>query len=157
VIRVGTLSDSGLIARPLGRFHLYNCASPDYLARYGTPRNLDDLAGHQLIHYVPSLGGRSAGFEYMEGGENRARDMSGSITVNNSDAYLAACLAGFGIIQVPEVAVRELLAQGRLVEVLSTYSAAPLPVSLLYANRHHLPKRTQRFMYWVAEVMRDYG
>lgn len=157
VLRVGTLADSSLVARPLGHYRLINCASPAYIATHGMPATLDDLARHQLVHYVPTLGARSQGFEYVDetsSPEVRFLAMTGPLTVNNSEAYLAACLAGLGLIQLPESAVRTLLAGGQLVEVLPGLRPAPMPVSLLYAHRRHLPKRVQVFMGWVAEVMR---
>ena len=153
VLRVGSLSDSSLIARPLGRFRQVNCASPAYLARYGVPQSLDDLVAHRLIHYVPTLGGKSDGWEYFEGQERRTVSMGGALTVNNAEAYQSACLAGLGLIQVPESGVRLHIAEGRLVEVMPQYCAAPMQVSLVYANRRHLAKRVQLFMNWVAEVM----
>ncbi|WP_024302571.1 LysR family transcriptional regulator [Pseudogulbenkiania sp. MAI-1] len=157
VLRVGRLADSSLIARPLGQFRLLNCVSPAYLAAFGTPHTLEELAAHRLVHYVPTLGGKSPGLEYVDSvGEVRFVPMAGVLTVNNSEAYLAACLAGLGLIQVPEPGVRELLVKGELVEVLPDYRAAPMPVSLLYANRHHLPRRVRVFMDWVEEVMRPF-
>jgi DNA-binding transcriptional LysR family regulator len=156
VLRIGPLGDSSLIARPLGHFRMTNCASPSYLERYGTPESLDDLAHHKLIHYVQTLGAKSPGWEYTDAGEYRCMDMAGVITVNNADAYQAACLAGLGLIQAPEPGVRHLIEAGRLVEVLPEYRAEPMPVSLLYANRRHLPKRVQLFMNWIGEVMQPY-
>lgn len=50
VLRVGPLGDTTLVARPLGSIGLINCASPAYLARHGTPRTLDDLDDHSLVH-----------------------------------------------------------------------------------------------------------
>ena len=107
------------------------------------------------MHYVPTLGGRSAGFEYVDAasGETRSVPMAGALTVNNSEAYEAACLAGVGLIQAPEMGLAPMLAAGRLVEVLPEFRAPPMAVSLLYANRRHLPKRVQAFMDWVAQVM----
>ena len=153
VIRVGTLFDSNLIARPLGHFRLINCASPDYIRLHGMPVDLDDLDRHKMIHYAPSFGAGISTFDYMAGGQSLSRAVPGAIAVNNSDAYQSACLAGLGIIQVPEHGVRDLLDQGRLVEVLPDFCAAPMPISMLYANRRHLPKRTQLFMQWVADVL----
>lgn len=49
MVRVGALKDSGLIARPLGKLTQINCASPDYLARFGYPQSTEDLADHALI------------------------------------------------------------------------------------------------------------
>lgn len=81
--------------------------------------------------------------------------MPGALTVNNSDAYQAACLAGLGLIQAPEPGVRELLASGQLVCVLPDHIPPPMPVTLLYANRRHLPRRVQAFMDWLGAVMRE--
>ena len=153
VLRVGTLGDSSLIARPLGRMRIATCASPEYLRRFGTPRSLEDLAGHRLIHYVGSFGSKPLGFEYWDGEAYREWPMAGALTVNNSDAYEAACIAGLGLVQVPLDGVEDRIREGLLVEVLPQLRAEPMPVTLLYANRRHLPKRVQAFMHWVAEVM----
>lgn len=156
VIRVGKLSDSSLIARSLGKLELLNCVSPGYIARYGKPHTLDDLAQHQLVHYVMTLGAKSAGFEVVQQGELKFIPMNGNIIVNNSDAYSAACLAGFGIAQIPRIGAQEYLAQGKLVEVLPEFRAAPMPVSLLYPNRRNLSRRVQVFIDWVSEQLNDY-
>lgn len=156
VLRVGTLTDSTLIARSLGRFHMVNCASPAYLERYGIPQSLDDLAHHRLIQYVSSLGAKPMGWEYFDGERYNNLAMAGAITVNNADAYQAACLAGLGLIQVPQTGVHRLIEGGQLVEVLPQYQAEPMPVSLLYANRRHLPKRVQVFMAWMTQIMQPH-
>ncbi|MGR2660895.1 LysR family transcriptional regulator [Chromobacterium haemolyticum] len=153
VLRVGELSDSSLVARPLGRFRQLNCASPAYLARHGTPAGLEDLARHRLVHYVSTLGARPAGWEWRDESGSHWLAMSGSVIVNNADAYQAACLAGLGLIQAPESGVRHLLDRGELVEVLPEYRAAPMPVTLLYAHRRNLPRRARVFMDWLAEAL----
>ncbi len=154
VLRVGQLRDSNLIARHLGWQRQINCASPGYLAAHGTPHGLDDLAGHRLIHYQSVLGGRRSGFEYQDSsGSPRQYSMPGALTVNNSDAYHAACLAGMGIIQAPQAGVAAQLGAGQLVEILPDWQAAPLPVSLLYANRRQLPQRCRVFMQWLSELL----
>lgn len=156
VVRVGKLSDSSLIARPLGKLELLNCVSPDYIAQFGTPQTLDDLANHQLVHYVTTLGSKSPGFEYTDQGEVKFIAMAGNIMVNNSDAYSAACLAGFGIAQIPRIGAQDYLAQGKLVEVLKNYRAEAMPVSLIYPNRRNLSRRVQVFMDWITTLMNDY-
>ena len=156
VVRVGGQIDPGLIARPLGQMEQINCASPAYLQRFGTPRNLEDLAVHRLVHYVPNLGARTVGWEYQQDGEARSLEMPGALTVNSTDAYSQACLAGLGLIQVPRVGVLPYLADGRLLEVLPEYRAAPMPVFLLYPHRRNLSKRVQVFMDWLAGLVRPY-
>jgi DNA-binding transcriptional LysR family regulator len=153
VVRVGPLDDNTLVARPLGVMHIVNCASPAYLAAYGVPRSLDDLSGHALVHYVGTLGQRSPGFEYHDGQDYRSVPMRGAITVNSGEAYSAAALAGLGIIQVPRLGARVALAAGTLVEVLPECVAEPMPVTLLYAQRRHLPRRVAAFMDWMAALV----
>lgn len=156
VLRTATLADSSLIARPLGAFRVINCASPAYLERFGTPRSLEDLGRHRMIHYVSALGARSSGWEYPDGHVYRSVPMEGALTVNSTSAYTAACVAGLGLIQAPAVGLQPLSDRGLLVEVLRHYPAAPMPVSLLYANRRNLPRRVQAFMGWVAGVLAPY-
>lgn len=156
VMRVGSLDDPSLIVRPLGAYAIANYASPDYVRQYGMPRSVEDLANHQLIHYVGTLGGKSMGFEYHDGVAYRTVDMRGVITVNSAEAYQEACLAGLGIVQAPVAGVRRLIEQGLLVEVAPELRAEPMPVSLLYAQRRNLSQRVQLFMSWVAELMKPH-
>ena len=154
VIRVGAVAEPGLVARPLGLVRVATCASPAYLARQGTPRSLEDLPQHELVHYVSTLGTRSAGFETEdEAGKPRFHPMAGRVTVNSAEAYLGACAAGLGLIQAPLLGVRELIDRGLLVEVLTDHPAPPMPVTLLYAHRRHLPQRVRVVMDWLAGVV----
>jgi DNA-binding transcriptional LysR family regulator len=154
VLRVGAPRDPQVIARPIGQLEFINVASPDYLKRRGTPSTLDDLAKHDLVHYVSVLGGRSEGFEYPADGGYKLFAMPGPIVVNSTDAYHAACCAGLGLIQAPVIGVREDIERGHLVEVLPQLRPEPMPVSLLYAHRRNLPKRVRVFMDWVTEVLK---
>lgn len=154
VMRVGSVDDSSLIARPLGAFAIANYASPEYVRMNGMPQTVEDLANHRLIHYVGTLGTKSMGFEYHDGVSYRTVDMRGAITVNSAEAYRDSCLAGLGIIQAPTSGVRHLIEQRLLVEVAPELRAEPMPVWLLYAQRRNLSRRVQVFMSWVAELMR---
>ncbi|MBM7062847.1 LysR family transcriptional regulator [Pseudomonas sp. UL073] len=156
VVRVGPLGDSSHIARPLGQLSQVNCASPAYLAAYGTPHSLADLAAHRLVHYVPSLGMKPSGWEWFDGERSHSLAIPGSLTVNSTDAYSQACLNGLGLIQVPLSGAWQHLAAGRLVEVLPQFRPAPLPVALLYPHRRNLSKRVQVFMDWLTQLAGDY-
>lgn len=155
VLRVGQLSESSLIARPLGAYRMVNVVSPAYLKAMGRPKTLADLARHRLVHYAPNLGTRPDGFEYLNPADGSVRTvtMEGTLTVNTTAAYEAAALAGLGIIQAPQVGLSEHLRAKRLVAVLPAWRAAPMPVSLVYANRRHLPRRVQVFMNWLAALL----
>lgn len=153
VVRVGTLEDSTLVARPLGRMRLINCASPDYLARHGVPRTLEDLAAHRLVHHAASFAQSQPGFEYLTAEGPRMLPMTAAIVVNNGASYEAAALAGLGIVQVPAMAVQERIESGSLVEILPDLAPAPMPVSLLYVRRRHLATRVRVFMDWIAALL----
>ncbi len=153
VLRVGHLQDSGLVARRLGQLVQVNCASPAYIAQFGTPHTLEDLAHHRVVRWAPTLGGAAAGWEYHDGERYRLLEMQGVVTVNHTDAYQAACLAGLGLIQAPRLGAAAALAAGLLVEVMPGFTAEPMPVSLVYPNRRNLSKRVQALMGWLAEVL----
>lgn len=156
VVRVGTLKDSGLIARPLGKLSVINCASPDYLARFGYPETLEDLSGHAVVHYAVNLGTRPQGFEVYRDNATQWIKTGGILTVNSTETYHAACLAGLGIIQAPRIGVREALRSRKLVEILPQYRAQPMPVSLIYPHRRNLSRRVHLFMEWLTDVMKAY-
>ena len=156
VIRVGLLAESGLVARPLGELKMGNYASPAYLAAHGEPATLDDLATHRLIHYASMLGSRPFGFEYRDGNDYKTIDMAGRITVNNTEAFQAAALAGLGLLQSPRTGNRHHVETGALMEILTAFEAEPLPVSLIYPRRRHQARRVRAFMDWISEVMGDY-
>ncbi|AZF17507.1 LysR family transcriptional regulator [Pseudomonas sp. R3-18-08] len=153
VVRVGAQPDQSVVARRVCSLPMVNCVSAAYVQRYGRPETLADLEHHQLVHYVRPLGARSAGFEYVQGGKVQRLPMAGRVTVNSTDAYQAACLGGFGIIQVPRLGICELLGSGELVAVLPDYPAPALDVSLLYAGQRHLPLRVRVFMDWLAVTL----
>lgn len=156
VVRVGHLKDSGLIARAIGKLTMVNCASPDYLARFGYPETLDDLTSHAVVHYAVNLGTRPQGFEVWADNTTRWVKTGGMLTVNSTETYQASCLAGLGIIQVPRIGVKSLLKQGSLTEILPQYRAEPMPVSLLYPHRRNLSRRVHLFMEWLTGVLKNY-
>lgn len=154
VLRVGKLEDSGLVARRLGELPMMNCASPAYLKRYGTPRALDDLRNHLVVHYSVRFGTDSPGFEYREGGRYRELSMRSLIAVNSTDSYRAACLVGLGIIQSPRMGLLASVAAGELVEILPQHTCQPLPISLVHAYGRNMPRHVRVVMSWIGEIVK---
>ncbi|AKJ31818.1 transcriptional regulator [Caldimonas brevitalea] len=153
VVRVGTLRDSSLVARRVGTLEQINLASCAYLERHGRPRSPDDLADHWAVNYFSSRTGRDLDWEYEQDGEVRSLKLRSRVSVSNSDAYLACCVAGLGLIQAPRDGVRELLDTGVLEEVLPRWRPQALPVSVIYAHHRHLSPRVRCFVEWVSEVL----
>ncbi len=154
VLRVGALVDSELIARPLGFLRMRNVASPDYLRAHGTPRTLADLARHRVVHYMPSLNAQGAAWDYVDAdGKHRTIPMRAHVTVNGTDAYQAAALAGLGLIQAPAFGTEALVASGQLVAVLPKFVAPSMPVSLMLPHRRQLAPRVQAVMAWLTQLI----
>ncbi|KVV42213.1 transcriptional regulator [Burkholderia territorii] len=156
-VRVGALSDTSLVARRVGELAQINCASPAYLARYGMPRSPDDLPDHVAVGYFSSRTGRELDWEYadMDSGALQTVKMRSVVAVNSSQAYLACCIAGLGLIQVPRDGLAPLLEDGSLVEVLPEWHAAPLPVSVVFPSGRHLAPRVRIFVDWLAQTLDD--
>lgn len=154
VLRVGPLSDSGLIARTIGELPLINVASPGYLERHGVPNTPDDLGAHLAVNFASPSSGRVEDWEWTEGGSVHALPVRGRVTVNNAEAYIACALAGLGLIQIPAYDVKGHLLAGELVEVMPHHRAAPMPMTLLYPNRQHLSRRFQVFADWLEDLLR---
>jgi DNA-binding transcriptional LysR family regulator len=154
VLRVGAVHDPLLVARPLGQMSMVNVASPGYLAAHDVPTTPDELlaGGHHLVHYSQVWADRRPRFEWLDAeGHEHSLTLPSRVTVNNTDAYQAAVLAGAGIAQFPLQGVRQPLADGRLVRVLEGFEPAPLPVRLVMSQRRHTPRRVRVFMDWLAE------
>ncbi len=152
-LRVGELASSSLVSRPLGHFKMINCASPSYLARYGMPRHPLDLMHHCTVGYWPPSSSRAALWEWHEEGKARAQAFAATVCANNAETYIACCLAGLGLIQIPAYDVQEHLENGELQEVLLDWPAPSMPVQLVYPHRRHLSRRVQVFGQWLAQTL----
>ena len=121
-IRIGRLADSSLMARRLAPCRLVIVASPDYLARRGTPQEPGDLTKHDCIRYMYGEGGDVWHFQGPDG--KLAVRVQGQLRTNNGDAMRIAASRGMGIAVIPSFIVSEELANGALVPLLKGWGAA---------------------------------
>ena len=157
VVRVGALADSSLVARHVGCFNVVNCVSKDYARRHGIPQTLEALSQHRLVNYVSAFGASNPVFDYHLDGKAHTVAMPASVTVNDIETYEAACLGGLGIVQIPRLTAQYRPRLNELIEILPGHVPAPMPVSLLYAHRRHLPQRCRLFMDWIEALLLEYG
>ncbi|MBX6384959.1 MAG: LysR family transcriptional regulator [Microbispora sp.] len=153
VIRAGEPRPSSLIVRRITHFQWYVCGSPDYLKRHGEPACLADLQGHVAVGYSDSRTGRSTNWIFREGEEVTALSMKESVTVNDTDAYIAAGLAGLGLIRAASYLVHEYLSEGRLVRLFANLEASTAPLSVLYPQSRHLSPAVRTFIDWCIEII----
>ncbi|MDH2052211.1 LysR family transcriptional regulator [Achromobacter marplatensis] len=152
VLRAGALQDSSLVGRQIALMPQVTVASPAYLARFGTPASVDDLAGHRAVDYLSSATGRSIALDFMVDGRNVLVRPGSVISVTGAELYTGAALAGLGLAQVPRYRVERELAAGHLRIVLPKAPPAPMPVSVLYPQNRQVSARVRVFTQWLADV-----
>jgi LysR family transcriptional regulator for bpeEF and oprC len=75
------------------------------------------------------------------------------VAANDGNAYLAAGLAGLGVVMAPRFMIAPHLASGALVPVLSDWTVDPVPLYVVYPPNRHLSTRLRIFVDWVAELL----
>lgn len=156
-VRVGTLHDSSLAVRPIGGLTLVNCASPAYLHEHGVPGDMAALtASHTVIGYASPTTGRELPWECADGERAQVFEVPSRVVVNNAESYIACCLSGLGLIQVPRFDVQHLLASGELAEVLPECRAMPMKISFVYPHRRQRSRRLMAFMEWFEALVRPH-
>ncbi|WP_413728247.1 LysR family transcriptional regulator [Sodalis sp. RH19] len=149
-IRITNQPAPNLIARKLTDSRVLLCASPEYLARAGTPLIPADLAGHECLAYSYVLGGENWSL-HGPSGKVIVR-VDGALRANNGYLLREAALAGMGIVREPEFVVGEALAEGRLVQVLPDWSPPPVGVYAVYTSRNHLAPKVRSFIDWLVNA-----
>jgi LysR family transcriptional regulator, regulator for bpeEF and oprC len=153
VVRLGSLQSSSMIARRIANAHMVNCASPAYLERHGTPTSVHDLRSHQAVHYFSGRDRRVIDWHYLADGEERTIKMKPALSVNDTEAFLHAGLAGFGLMQALGITVEGHLGSGELIEILPDMRPSPRPISILYPSKTHLAPQVRAFIEWVGEAL----
>ncbi|MBL0727296.1 LysR family transcriptional regulator [Piscinibacter sp. HJYY11] len=140
-IRVGGRLDKDMVAvRLTPDLDMVAVASPEYLARRGTPRTPADLHRHACINWRLQMDGRHYRWEFQKRGKRLEVAVDGPVVTNHPDIGVAAAVNGLGIAyHFERDGVADLLAQGRLVQVLADWSISRPGLFLYYPNRQHRP------------------
>lgn len=155
VIRAGNPRDSSLVARRLALMPQVVCASPEYLAYFGTPRHPDELSAHQVVKFFSSSGTLDYALELLIGGQVREFALDGWMSVNDAENYVICALRGCGLIQLPRFHVEDELRDGRLVEVLNDWPSPDFPMSALYPYHRQLSPRVRVFIDWLSKLYEE--
>ncbi|HHF0484177.1 LysR family transcriptional regulator [Vibrio diabolicus] len=144
-IRTGVLPDSSLIARKLVDANWIICASPQYLAKHGIPKQPQALDKHNcLVYSYQETGAREWAFK--EGDEVYQITVDGNLCTNNSSVLRNVALLGQGIIYVPRVLVYEDLKQGRLIQLFKDETAKCLGIYAVYPYTRQQPEKIKIFI-----------
>lgn len=153
VIRGGVLDNSSLVARSIGNATMVTCATPQYLKHYGIPAYPDELKnGHRLLGYVISQNGRTVPFKFIRDGVIEEIKTEHFMGINESNAHLAAGLAGLGIIQTFAYTTKKAIDEGSLVEILKEWRPPAYPFHVVYPQNRHVTRRLRVFINWLVDV-----
>ncbi len=137
-IRVGNVADTGLIARPLGLMPVILVASPDYLARKGNPKTIEEFREHAHIRYI--LAGRPLPISFQSG---NLIPPEGLFDSDSGEAMRIAARNGLGIAQILRASVSDDLASGELVDVVPGEEVMAVPAQILHAFARIVPARVR--------------
>lgn len=153
VIRGGALPDSSFIGRHLCHIDAVTCATPAYLAQYGTPvhpREIDEK--HHTLRYFFPQSGKSLPISFSKGADKYEITGNSVVHLSESTALTEALLTGLGIGQIFRFSAMPHLASGRLVPILEDWTQPTLPVQLVYPANRHQSARLRAFIEWAVEL-----
>ena len=152
VLRVGTLQDSGMIARQVAMLDEVTLASPAYIKAHGLPRNPDQLPDrHMMVGFYSTASSGVLPLEFTVERAVRNITLPAKVTVNAAESYVAAAKLGLGLIQIPRYHAEAALQAKELVQVLARFPPTKTPVSLLYPHNRQLSPRVRVFIDWLAK------
>lgn len=150
-VRITNNPEPGTIARRLGECRSVLCASPEYLARHGSPQKPADLTRHNCLHYSRFAG---QSWHFTSAGEaNISVEISGNFSATISTVLLDAAAAGCGIAMVPIMEAKDALAKGQVIPVLAEYQPASLAIYGMYMSREYQPGGLRPFLDMLEETL----
>ena len=150
VLRFGARSDSDMVARRIGLLRRMTYASPDYIARLGSPADVDALSGHRMVGLRRLTTGALEPLQFTVADKVRSVMLTAPMSVSGPESYILSARLGLGLVQMPNFHAVDDLARGTLVRVLSEFPPPAVPVSLLYPPNRQLSPRVRIFIDWAA-------
>lgn len=143
-IRVGTLNDSSLRARPLFKSYRRIVASPDYLMHRGTPQYATDLKEHTCLCFSEPLMLNRWPLAQTDG---QLIEIDGETTSNSGETLKKLCLLGNGIACLSDFMVDKEIASGELIEILKDkVLPVEMPFSAVYYSDRAVSTRIRVFI-----------
>ncbi|MDJ0390219.1 LysR family transcriptional regulator [Roseomonas sp. E05] len=153
-VRFGPQPASSMVARRLLETRILTVASPGYLERNGRPQAPPDLERHACIQFRDPLAGRPFEWEFHRRGDVVPVRTRGPLLVTDVGTMLGACLSDAGVAQVMALGVRDLLEEGRLVELFPDWSDETFPLYAVHPSRQHTPAKVKAFIDFCVEITR---
>lgn len=159
VVRGGEMTDQSLIARRVGDLQMSVYAAPDYLRRLGVPehpRELED-SEHRIVGFLWARTGKALPYAMRNGSGSSSESVKIQgryvLAVDDGNAYMAAGLAGLGVLWLPDYMAKAHLASGALVPVFGGWQLEPMPLYIAFPPNRHISIKLRVFLDWVIELM----
>jgi len=155
VVRGGELADTSLVARRVGDLPIGVYASPGYLALAGVPAHPRELENthHRIVGFLRSRTGTVLPAVMHYDAEQIEVHGRHAFAVDDGNAYLAAGVAGLGVLWLPRYMAEAHVARGELVPLFDGWRIDPMPLSIAYPPNRHVSTKLRVFIDWVVEVM----
>ncbi|RON24229.1 LysR family transcriptional regulator [Pseudomonas brassicacearum] len=155
VVRGGELTDQSLIARRVGDLQLGVFASPDYLKRNSTPAHPQELedSDHRIVGFLWARTGKPVPYAMHNQSEHVQIKGRYVLAVDDGNAYIAAGLAGLGVLWLPKYMSRIHEERGELVQLFKDWRLDPMPLYVAYPPNRHISIKLRVFIEWVVELM----
>ncbi|GAO91151.1 LysR protein [Pseudomonas syringae pv. actinidiae] len=159
VVRGGEITDQSLMARHVGDLQLGVYVAPGYLQRMGTPAHPHDLenSSHRIVGYLWARTGKALPYAMHRDGEQVRVQGLYTLTVDDGNAYIAAGLAGMGILWLPDYMARPYLARGDLVPLFQDWQLDTMPMYVAFPPNRHVSIKVRVFIDWVIELMAEHA
>ena len=159
VVRGGELTDQSLVARHVGDLQLGVYAAPSYLAQAGTPlhpRELEDTQ-HRVVGFLWVRSGKTFPYAMQRDGESLTVQGRYVFSVDDGNAYLAAGLAGVGVLWLPDYMAKPHLARGELLPLFAGWQLEPMPLYLAFPPNRHVSSKLRVFIDWIVGLMEQHA
>lgn len=156
VLRGGDMADSTLRARRIGELPMGVYAAPRYVARVGMPRHPRELEGdtpHRVVGFLSAHTGKVLPLALERDGQRIQVQGQYVVAIDDGNSYLAAGIAGLGVLWLPHYMAKAPLSRGELVPVFNGWQAGRMPLNLVFPSNRHLSARLRVFVTWLEELM----
>jgi DNA-binding transcriptional LysR family regulator len=159
VVRGGELTDPSLVARRVGDLQFSVCAAPSYLERSGTPLHPKELENthHRLVGFLSARTGKPFPYVIRRDGEIVNVQSRYLLAVDDGNAYLAAGLAGLGVLWLADYMAKAHLVRGELVPLFEGWCIDPMPIYVAFPPNRPVSAKLRVFIEWVADLMAQHA
>lgn len=152
-IRARQLEDSSLVARHLFNNPMMLLASPEYLTRYGVPKEPEELKQHNCLVFS-NLKSINV-WRFIKDDKELSVTVNGNFQSDNGDVLLETALAGIGIVQLPNWMVSKHIKSGELKDIMGDYSGQTIPFNAIYPQNRYVPLKVRCFVDFMKEKLSD--